>query len=126
MGSSNALRVYQTWGRPHGARPALTNRSLRLLTYMALVSVDGDAEPWCGVGHRQLAILGLGLDFPEDPAKADHVLRKVRRFIEPLHRAGAIRTVRRATYGVRGEVPARYRLYLDEPAPPLPSPFPKN
>lgn len=117
LGASNALRVYNAWGRPQYGRPALTDRSLRLLAYMALVSVDGDAEPWCGVGHRQLAILALGLDIPEDPVKADAALRKVRRAIAPLHKAGAIRTVRRATYGIRGEIPARYRIYLDGPEP---------
>ena len=117
--------MYQAWGRPRDGRKPLTNRSLRLLVYMSLVSVDGDAEPWCGVGHRQLAVMALGLDIPDDPKKADAVLRKVRRFIQPLHEAGAIRTTRRARFGSRGEVPARYRLFLDGPAPTLPD-FPEN
>ena len=122
MGASNALRIYNTWGRPVDGRPALSNRSLRLLVYMALISRDGDLEPWCGVGHTTLAVMALGLSMPDDPKKADAVKRKVRRFITPLRAAGAIRTERRATYGERGEQPARYRLYLDGPAPDLDDP----
>lgn len=122
MGASNALRVYTVWGRPGpGGRPPLGNRAIRLMAYMALRSVDGDAEPWCAVGHRDLATIGLGMDLdPDDQKKADAVLRKVRRFVGQLTEAGAITMTRRATYGVRGEVPAKYRLNLDgrPPSPP--------
>lgn len=118
MGASNALRIYHAWGRDYPGRKALTNSPLRLLVYMALVSRDGDEHPWCGVGHTQLAVMALGLTMPDDDKHRDAVLRKVRRCITPLHKSGAIETVRRASYGPSGEHPAIYRLHLDGPAPP--------
>lgn len=118
MGARNVLRVYAAWGRPGpDGREALSAKPFILLVYMATVARDDDLEPWCGLGHRTLAEMGLGFKIPDDPKKADAILRKVRRHITPLRKAGAIRTVRRARYGEYGEQPAKYRLYLDGPAP---------
>lgn len=117
MGASNALRVYAAWG-------GLPPKSHQVLVYMALVSIDGDAEPWYGLGHDDIGRRALNLDVPDaEAAEADpkaakaraEALRKVRRHMTPLHRRGAIETTRKATFGHRGPAPARYRLYLDGP-----------
>jgi hypothetical protein len=114
VGFSNVSMCYVNWG-------GLKDRPLRLLVYMALLARDGDAKPWCGIGHEQLATMALGLRFPADDDELydehyDAVLRKVRRHLTTLRRAGAIETDERATYGTHGARPARYRLYLDGPA----------
>ena len=104
MGASNAVRVYATWGH-------LADRPLRVLTYMALVARDNDAAPWFGQGHEALAVFALSLT-PDDAG-----LRAVRRAVTALHDAGAIETVRRATFGKRGTSHVQYRLWLDGPCP---------
>jgi hypothetical protein len=111
MGAANALAAYQLYGATVGDRP------LRLLVYMALVSKDKDAEPWCGIGHEQLSRHALGVTVPDlgRATERRRVLRRVERAVTDLADAGAIRTVRRASYGVRGITPAKYRLYLTQP-----------
>lgn len=122
MGHNNAVKVYGVWGRQ------LKDRPLRLFVYMALRSRDGDSAPWCAIGHDHLALLALGLEFPDPDKYAsdadydaayDAVMRKVRRHLTTLRRAGAISTADRATFGQHGPKHARYRLWLDEPNPDL-------
>lgn len=121
MGAANALRAYHGW---RGS--ALKDRSMRLLIYMALIARDHDAEPWYGLGHADLAVMALGLELPadngnpQDRAKRDAVLRKVRRHITPLLEAGAIEVKHRATYGALGAKHVVYRLHLDGPFRPVP------
>ena len=129
MGASNALRVYAAWGRCSYSTKAgkaakkqlLADQPLRVLVYMALVARDDDSDPWYGQLHETLGAGALGLDIPEPDdtpetqAQRDVALRTVRRAITALHKAGAIETTRRATFGTRGARPARYRLYLDGP-----------
>ena len=115
MGASNALRVYAAWGG------VLDDRPLRLLIYMALVARDKDATPWFSQGHEALSEMALGTPVPDEPQKErDKALRVVRRAITHLHQAGAISTVKRATYGKRGTSNVHYRLYLDGPNPDRP------
>lgn len=115
MGAQNIGRVFVGWGGQ------LTDRPFRLLVYMALRSLDRDADPWFGEGHAVLAEVALGLKLPEDPDDwkgRDAVLRKVRRHITPLLTRGAIETRTRAVtvpgrdYGSKHVV---YRLFLDGP-----------
>jgi len=107
VGAANALRVYAAWGGVLGDRP------MRVLVYMALIARDKDAEPWFSQGHEVLAEMALALPAPGSPQAA----RVVRRAITQLHARGAIRTVKRATYGKRGTSNVHYRLYLDGPQP---------
>ena len=117
MGANNVMRVYLGWAA------SLNDRPFRLLSYMALVSVDGDSEPWFGQGHDVLASTALGLKCPSDNDKERAAaLRIVRRHISPLFAAGAIETRRRATSGNLGVTHVVYRLYLDGPG--KDSPFP--
>lgn len=112
MGAANALAVYRTYG------DVLGDRALRVLTYMALVARDQDAEPWFSMGHEEISRFALGRPVPAaEGHERDAALRAVRRAVTELHGAGAIQTARRATYGVRGNSPVRYRLYLDAPRP---------
>lgn len=104
MGAANAVRAYRAWGH-------LDDRPLRLLVYMALVARDGDAAPWYGQGHEALAMFALNRT-PDDAG-----LRAVRRSLTPLFAAGALETVKRATYGKRGTSQVHYRLWLDGPRP---------
>jgi hypothetical protein len=110
VGASNALRVYAAWGG------ILDDRPLRVLVYMALVARDKDATPWFSQGHDVLAEMALALPDPGSPQAS----RAVRRAITQLHGQGAIRTIKRATYGKRGTSNVHYRLYLDGPDPDRP------
>ena len=111
MGASNALLVYRVYGS------AVGDRALRLLTYMALVSRDRDSEPWCQIGHEALSEFALGHPLPDEQKAREQALRIVRRAMTQLADAGAVRTIKRATFGRRGVSPARYRLYLTGPCP---------
>jgi hypothetical protein len=107
MGSSNALAAFRLYG---GKVPPT---SLNLLAYMALVSVDKDAEPWWSQGHEMLAIQVLG----EPEPVTDAALRAVRRGITPLFEAGAITAARRSSGHGGRVIQVRYRLWLTCPAP---------
>ena len=111
MGAANALRAYRTYGA------AVGNQSLRVLVYMALVSRDRDSEPWCSIGHEGISEFALSRPLPSyDTTKLrKQALRIVERAMTELADAGAIRTIKRATYSRHGVTPARYRLYLDKP-----------
>ena len=111
MGAQNALLAYHTYGS------AVGDRALRLLAYMALVSRDRDSEPWCSIGHEYLSEFALSRPMPayEDRKARKQTLRIVERAITELADAGAVRTIKRATFGRHGVTPARYRLYLDKP-----------
>lgn len=82
--------------------------SMQCLIYMALVSMDGDDQPWFGMGHEALAELALGR--PKPITESD--LRAVRRAIEPLL-AEAIEADRRPANRGDGPSTVRYRLNLD-------------
>lgn len=111
MGAANALLAYRTYGS------AIGDRALRMLIYMALVARDRDSEPWCSIGHEAIAEFALSRTVPghDDTRGRKLVLRIVERGMTELADAGAIRTMRRATFGRHGVTPARYRLYLDQP-----------
>ena len=98
-------RVYIAWGH-------LDDRPFRLLVYMALRARDGDAVPWYGAGHDELASIALGL--PMGTGR-EHLagLRAVTRAFTVLHQEGAVTTHRNSRPGKH----ARYLLWLDTPAP---------
>jgi hypothetical protein len=102
MGASNALAAYTAWA---GKVPPM---SMQLLTYMALVSKDIDAQPWFGMGHAALAEHALGRPAPIKTAD----IRAVERAMKPLLEAGAVATDRRAAVRADGANTARYRLRL--------------
>ena len=84
---------------------------------MALVSRDRDSEAWCSIGHEAISQFALSRAVPtQDESKERRkALRVVERAMTDLADAGAVRTIKRASFGRRGVTPARYRLYLDEP-----------
>lgn len=121
MGAANAIRVYATYGTMLG------DHAMRALVYMALVSMDGDAEPWFGLGQEALSELAFGRKVPsadDDPAGREATLKAVRRATAELQKAGAIRTSARARFGAQRSQNARYRLYLDIPCPSARPPLP--
>ena len=123
MGASNVIRVYAAYGADKG------DHALRVFVYMALIAMDGDAEPWFGLGHEALSELALGRKVPdkdEDPAEHEAALRSVRRAITELQAKGAIRTSERARFGSQRAQNARYRLYLDKPCPEGEQPPPRE
>jgi hypothetical protein len=105
MGASNALAAYSRFA---GRIPA---SSLTLLTYMALVSKDSDAWPFCRLGQHALAEHALGR---ADPSETD--LRAVQRAMKPLLDAGAVTVDRAGAQRADGNVTARYRLNLHDRA----------
>lgn len=107
MGASNAIAAYVLYSS------RLPSKSMHVLNWMALVSLDKDTEPWWSQGHEVLAKMPLGR--PEPITSAD--LRAVERAITPLFEAGAI-TVDRHSSGRPGNPQhVRYRLWLRQPAP---------
>jgi hypothetical protein len=119
MGAANALAAYHLYS---GKIPPT---SLNSLVYMALVSLDRDAEPSWWEGHEMLATRVLGRTPPSvsrhltraQRQEREAVLRAVERAITPLFDAGAITTTRQAS-GHAGRVTnVRYRLWLTGPAP---------
>lgn len=64
MGASNAMTVYLRWSH-------LPDRAFRALVYMALVSVDSDAQPRYFGGRESLIKYGLGRQIPDMPAISD-------------------------------------------------------
>jgi hypothetical protein len=123
MGASNAIRAYAAYGADLG------DHALRVFVYMALIAMDGDAEPWFGLGHEALSELALGRKVPdkdEDPAEHEAALRSVRRAVTELQAKGAIRTSERARFGSQRAQNARYRLYLDKPCPEGEQPPPRQ
>lgn len=101
MGAQNAIAAYQRWG---SRVPPL---SLVLLVYMALVSKDKDAWPWCGLGQHALAELALNRP---DPSASD--LRAVQRAMQPLLDVEAVTVDRPGASRGGGNTTARYRLNL--------------
>ena len=107
MGSSNAIAAMTLYAS------RLPPKSMLVLNWMALVSLDKDTEPWWSQGHEVLAKMPLGR--PEPISAAD--LRAVERAITPLFTEGAI-TVDRHSSGRPGNPQhVRYRLWIREPAP---------
>lgn len=111
MGAHNVTRAFHVYGARVG------DRAMRALVYMALVARDADSEPWFGLGHEALSEQALGRKVPPpEQGKARRAaLRSVERVITELRNAGAIRTIKRATFGARGTTHVHYRLYLDRP-----------
>lgn len=105
MGAANVASAYQLYADLPGA-------SFKLLGYMALVSLDRDAEPWFGQGAEELAVRALGRREADSAA-----LRAVERAMTPLFEAGAVTTVRHSSGRDGKRYPARYRLWLQTPAP---------
>ncbi|MFV2172392.1 hypothetical protein ACFHW2_11580 [Actinomadura sp. LOL_016] len=102
MGALNVKRAYAAFA---GKVPPL---SMQLLAYMAVVSLDGDAEPWFGQGHRVLAEEALGRPAPAE----EKDVRAVERAIGPLLKAGAIVADRRPAPRRDAPGTVRYRLIL--------------
>ncbi|MGD6980648.1 hypothetical protein [Citricoccus sp. CH26A] len=98
MGASNALLVSHYWKH-------LGHRDHRLLTFMALVSLDAGTPP-VYFGGWQVGARHLGLD-PE--ANPDSAAEQFRRVTASLKRAGAIVPNGAARHGNRAE----YALTLD-------------
>jgi hypothetical protein len=107
MGASNAMAAYTLYAGTLQPKP------MHLLTWMALVSLDSDAEPWWSQGHEVLARMPLGRPEPITPAD----LRAVERHITPLFEAGAITVARHSSGHPGGVHHVRYRLWLRHPAP---------
>lgn len=107
MGATNALKAYLLYA---GKVPPL---SMQILAYMALVSIDADAEPWYSQGHASLAEFALGR-----PGATEADIRAVERAITPLLQIKAISTDRPAARRKRGSWTAKYRLHID-PAQPV-------
>jgi hypothetical protein len=102
MGASNVAAAFARWA---GKVPPL---SMQVLVYMALVSKDGDREPWYGQGQEALAEAALGRRPPIQ--RAD--VKAVERAVEALAAAGAITTVRKASVRRDGRSTAKYRLNI--------------
>lgn len=116
MGASNAIAVFTYWG-------ALPHRAHRLLTFMALHSLDQGrpgqpARRYWGGREAMAAALGplapepaVGDDSPSAVAarvRRETAFRLVRRALRDLVDAGALREVRRGRVGQRSE----YELLL--------------
>lgn len=98
MGASNALLVSQYWKH-------LGHRDHRLLTFLALVSLDSGTPPFY-FGGWQAGARHLGLDPENNP---DNAAEQFRRAMASLKRAGAIVPNGTARQGHRAE----YALTLD-------------
>ena len=104
MGASNVLAAFHLYA---GNRK-ITPTSLNLLTYMAAVTLDKDAEPSWWEGHEMLAVRVLG--YPEPVGRAGK--GAVERAIRPLLDEGAITTTRHASGHAGHVTTVRYRLWL--------------
>jgi hypothetical protein len=118
MGASNALNAYRLYA---SRVPPL---SMSALAYMALVSMDKDAEPWFSLGAEVLAVMALGRAPLAETGdeKADARARKAlehacERALKPLFEAGAITTSRHSSGHPDKPHWAKYRLWLTAPAP---------
>jgi hypothetical protein len=107
MGASNAIAAYRLYGSK------IPPKSMLVLNWMALVSLDKDTEPWWSQGHAELAKMPLGR--PEPITAAD--LRAVARAITPLFEVGAITVARHSSGRPGNPLHVRYRLWLTRPAP---------
>lgn len=107
MGAANALSAFHLYA----ARIPAT--SFKVLTYMALVSLDNDPEPWWSEGHEVLASMCFGYAEPD----SDAALRAVRRAVTPLFAARAITVTRRSSGHGNTDITVRYRLWLRHSAP---------
>jgi hypothetical protein len=118
MGASNAIAAYRLYA---GKVP---ESSMVVLTWMALVSLDDDTEPWWSQGHAVLAEMAMGREplRPTGDEKADARAREameraVERRITPLFGAGAITVTRHSSGRPGSPIHVRYRLWLRQPAP---------
>lgn len=99
MGASNAMQVYFHWPK------LITHRESAALTYMALMSLDGDEPPRFFAEWKALAS-AIGID-PE--GNEELARRNTLKVLSGLKRAGAIVPSGQARTGVRAE----YALALD-------------
>lgn len=94
MGAGNALLAYARWGH-------LPHRPVRLLVFMALVSLDKERPPRCFAGRGLLAERGLGMDPQSDAGR-----QAVKQTVRDLSAAGALWVIeppsprRAACYGL--------------------------
>ena len=98
MGGSNVTRVFTEWTH-------LGHREIRLLAYMAAVSLDQDKPP-VYFGGWEAGAMALGLDCIK---KASSSAEQYRRVVSQLKRSGAIVSDGKARYGNAAE----YALTLD-------------
>jgi hypothetical protein len=118
VGASNALAAFRLYA---AKVPPL---SMNALAYMALISLDADAEPWWRQGTDALAVMALGRDelVETGDSKEDARARKAmehacERVLKPLFAAGAITTTVRSSGHPDRARYAKYRLWLTAPAP---------
>ena len=100
MGAGNALGAYQRYA---GQVPPL---SMQVLTYMALVSLDADQDPWYSEPQETFAEMALGRTAPVTESD----LRALRRALTPLFECGAITTERHSSNRPGHKATARYGL----------------
>ena len=124
MGASNALAAFRLYAGK--VPPAAMNA----LAYMALVSLDRDAEPWWSQGAEMLAVMALGREplaetgDPKEDAKARKAMeRAYERAVGPLLAVGAVTTARHSSGHPDNPHYAKYRLWLTAPAPPSTSQY---
>ena len=110
MGAHNALAIRQQYGR------RLPSSTMHVLTYMALVSLDDDPNPWFSQGHLVLAEFGL---FREVTCRCGHCracrthFEAVRRALKPALDLGAVTLERGGSrHRQDGRNTALYRLNL--------------
>lgn len=112
MGAGNVARALHTWG------PVLDPRPLLILVRMSVTALDGDTAPWFEGGWDELA-RAAGHIAPSGcgrcrGCKACAASRKaVQRAVKGLTEARAITRIRAPSRSSA----ARYRLWLDGPAP---------
>ncbi len=96
MGASNAMSAVTFWSH-------LPGESFKVLTYIALITLDRDPEPvyW---GSTEALIEALGRK--GEPSEADY--RALRRAIKPLVDSGVLAVDKRSVPGH----PPRYRLQI--------------
>ncbi len=104
MGASNAIAAFDLYA---GLVPPT---SLLLLVRMALVSKDSDPEPWFSEGNKALARWALGRGRHAEVEEPD--LKAVQRALAPLHKVGAISTIRKPSIRRDGPDTAKYQLHL--------------
>lgn len=112
MGAQNVARALHSWG------PELDPRPLLILVRMAVTALDGDAAPWFEGGWDLLAraaghVAPAGCERCRGCKACAAPRKSVQRAVAGLVAAGAIVRTRPPSR----HRPARYRLYLDGPAP---------
>lgn len=118
MGASNALAAFRLYA---AKVPPL---AMSTLAYMALVSIDADAEPWFSLGAEMISVMALGReplaetgDEKEDAKARKAMEHACERALKPLFASGAITTLRHSSGHPGKARHAKYQLWLSAPAP---------